>query len=217
MSVSETHLASLLCSRLCHDLLSPVGAMNNGLELLADETDPEMRRRCLDLLSDSARATAQKLKYYRLAFGAAGGFDDQVDVTEAKELVQGLLADKASTELDWSIHAAALPKAAVKLLLNLALIAQEALVRGGTVALATEEEEGRLEIAVSATGQKIAVDVSILDMLSGKTGDLEETLTARTAAAYLAHAIAQEGEGAIQVAVSADKLVIGSTIIAATA
>ena len=63
-------LASLLCSRLCHDLMSPVGALNNGIELLADETDPDMREKCLELLADSARATANKLKFFRLAFGS---------------------------------------------------------------------------------------------------------------------------------------------------
>ena len=71
-------LASLLCSRLCHDLLSPVGALNNGIELLADEQDPEMRERCLELLAESARASANKLKFFRLAFGAAGGFGEEV-------------------------------------------------------------------------------------------------------------------------------------------
>jgi hypothetical protein len=64
-------LASLLCSRLCHDLLSPVGALNNGIELLADEDDPEMRERCLELLAESARASANKLKFFRLALGPA--------------------------------------------------------------------------------------------------------------------------------------------------
>ena len=74
MAQSNLDLAALLCSKLCHDLLSPVGAINNGLELLEDETDPEMRDRCLDLLADSARVSADKLKYFLLAFGAAGGF-----------------------------------------------------------------------------------------------------------------------------------------------
>ena len=73
MTISPTDFASLLCSRLSHDLLSPVGALNNGLELLADEHDPEMRQRCLELLAESARASANKLKFFRLAFGAAGG------------------------------------------------------------------------------------------------------------------------------------------------
>jgi hypothetical protein len=73
---SQTDLAALLCSRLCHDLLSPVGAMSNGLELLAEEQDPEMRKRCVELLEQSARISSDKLRFFRLAFGAAGGFGD---------------------------------------------------------------------------------------------------------------------------------------------
>ena len=68
-------LASLLCSRLCHDMLSPVGALSNGLELLRDEKDPEMRKRCMELLEQSAKASADKLKFFRLAFGARAGSD----------------------------------------------------------------------------------------------------------------------------------------------
>src|SRR5690348_6964348 len=83
-------LASLLCSRLCHDLMSPVGALNNGIELLADETDPDMREKCLELLGDSARATANKLKFFRLAFGAGGGFGEEIDTREAQLALEGL-------------------------------------------------------------------------------------------------------------------------------
>ncbi|MEO1044623.1 MAG: histidine phosphotransferase family protein [Pseudomonadota bacterium] len=214
MPVSETNLASLLCSRLCHDLLSPVGALNNGLELLADETDPEMRRRCIDLLEDSARAAAQKLKYYRLAFGAAGGFDDHVDVNEAHQLIIGLIAGKSSTSLQWDVAAETLPKAAIKLLLNLVLIANEALVRGGDLAVAAEESAGRIEIVVRANGQKIAADSHILAMLAGGEGSDEEELNPRTAAAYLSRAIAEEHDGAVQVALQDDSLVLGAMMAA---
>ena len=71
MTQDSVEFAALLCSRLCHDLLSPIGALNNGLELMADETDPDMRQRCLDLLSDSARSSANKLKFFRLEIGRA--------------------------------------------------------------------------------------------------------------------------------------------------
>ena len=84
MNDEAVEFASLLCSRLCHDLLSPVGALNNGLELLVDEHDPEMRSRILALLSESATASAAKLKFFRLAFGAAGGFGELVDAREGK-------------------------------------------------------------------------------------------------------------------------------------
>ena len=71
--------------------MSPVGALNNGVELLADEQDPDMRDRCMDLLAESARTTANKLKFFRLAFGAAGGFGDAVDSSEARTALEGLL------------------------------------------------------------------------------------------------------------------------------
>jgi histidine phosphotransferase ChpT len=133
MPVTPVDFASLLCSRLCHDLLSPVGALNNGLELLADETDPAMRQRCMDLLAESARTSANKLKFFRLAFGAAGGFGDQVDTREARAAIEGLLADNKRLEVQWLVEAAQLPKPAAKALLNLAMIGGDALVRGGSL------------------------------------------------------------------------------------
>ena len=105
MTVTPVDFASLLCSRLCHDLLSPVGALNNGLELLADETDPAMRQRCLDLLADSARTSANKLKFFRLAFGAAGGFGEQVDARECRLAIEGLLSGGRKVELNWLVEA----------------------------------------------------------------------------------------------------------------
>src|SRR5687767_7685172 len=131
-------LASLLCSRLCHDLLSPVGALNNGLELMADEQDPEMRERCLELLHESARASANKLKFFRLAFGAAGGFGETIDTREAKSALEGLFGPERRIELGWIVADSRLPKGAVKLLLNLALIAGDALVRGGRLDVGAE-------------------------------------------------------------------------------
>ena len=96
-------LSSLLCSRLCHDLMSPVGALNNGVELLADEQDPDMRDRCLELLADSARTTANKLKFFRLAFGAAGGFGEEVDTSEARAALEGLFSSEGKIELGWMV------------------------------------------------------------------------------------------------------------------
>ena len=113
-------LASLLCSRLCHDLLSPVGALTNGLELLADERDPDMRQRCFELLEQSARISADKLKFFRLAFGAAGGFGESVPVDEAKAVTEALVGDAKRVELNWALSADRLPKGAVKVLLNFA-------------------------------------------------------------------------------------------------
>src|ERR671921_1261456 len=115
--MNAVDLASLLCSRLCHDLMSPVGALNNGLELLADEQDEDMREKCLELLADSARATANKLKFFRLAFGAGGGFGDEIDTREAQAALDGVFASEGKIELGWVVEGDKLPKGAVRLLL----------------------------------------------------------------------------------------------------
>ena len=210
MTASPVELASLLCSRLCHDLLSPIGALNNGLELLADETDPEMRARCFELLTDSATASAQKLKFFRLAFGAAGGFGDSVDNREPKSVIEGLLLDKPRIQLNWALDDQSLPKPAVKILLNLTLIAIESLVRGGNLDIGAESVDGRTEIVVRAAGDKIAMDEMIGRAM---TGDLkDDELTSRTAAAYMIAELAASGNGEIQIAKDDKSLTMGAVV-----
>src|SRR5581483_11494244 len=101
--MNAADFASLLCSRLCHDLLSTIGALNNGIELLADESDPEMRERCVELLGESARTSANKLKFFRLAFGAAGGFGDLIDPREAKTAIEGLFGGDGRIQIGWMV------------------------------------------------------------------------------------------------------------------
>ena len=192
MSDDQVDLAALLCSRLCHDLLSPVGAMNNGLELLADETDPAMRARCIDLLNESAAAAANKLKFFRLAFGAAGGFGPTVDPTDARAVAQGLVED-ARTKLVWDVPEGPLPKAAVKILLNMVLIAREALVRGGTLAVGAESRDGETEIVVRAEGPKLVLDAQVRAALEGGLDPAQ--IDSRTAAAHMVQTLAQRGGG----------------------
>lgn len=206
MTISPVDFASLLCSRLCHDLLSPVGALNNGLELLADETDPAMRDRCMELLAESARTSANKLKFFRLAFGAAGGFGEAVDPREAKGAIEGLLADNKRTMLGWMVDLDTMPKPAVKVLLNLAMIANEALVRGGTLDVGAEENAGQLEIVVKIEGPRIILDPALRQMLTDGNGD--DAVAARTAAAFLVHTLAQEAGGAVLVSEPAEGVMI---------
>jgi histidine phosphotransferase ChpT len=201
--------ASLLCSRLCHDLMSPVGALNNGIELLADETDPEMREKCLELLADSARASANKLKFFRLAFGAAGGFGEEIDTLEARTALQGLFGPERRIELEWAVEADKLPKDAVKLLLNLALIAGDALVRGGRLDIGAERRNGSIELAIRGEGPRVLLDPVLREtLISGVSGQVE----ARAAAAWLAHALADADRGAIRVSESEGVLLIGAEV-----
>ncbi|MFC3098516.1 histidine phosphotransferase family protein [Alteraurantiacibacter palmitatis] len=211
---SSLDLAALLCSRLCHDLLSPVGAINNGLELLAEEKDPEMRQRCIELLEQSARVSADKLKFFRLAFGAAGGFGEMVPTDEPRTLIGALVAANERLQLDWAVPLGSLPKPAVKVLLNLAAIGMDSLVRGGVLAVAAEMRDtakGKVtEIAMRASGPRVAFDESIGRALDGTLAASE--LSGRTAPAHMVHLlVAQEG-GSLQVAHAPDALVVGVTL-----
>ena len=204
-------LASLLCSRLCHDLMSPVGALNNGIELLADEQDPEMREKCLELLAESARASANKLKFFRLAFGAGGGFGDEIDTHEAKAALEGLYGSDGRTELGWMVADDKLPKGAIKLLLNLAMIAGDSLVRGGRLDVGAERHDGGLEMVIRAEGQRILLDPKLRETIAN--GHAGGEVEPRAAGAWLAHSLAAEAGGTIQLSDPADQiLMIGVTL-----
>ncbi len=210
MSSNTVDLASLLCSRLCHDLLSPVGALSNGIELLRDERDAEMRHRCMELLEQSARISADKLKFFRLAYGAAGGFGDTVPSDEPRELVQNLVGDNGRIVLQWAVAEPQLAKPAVKVLLNLAAIGIDALPRGGQLDVGAERRDGATEIAIRAAGTKIAFDKSIGQALEGSL-PLEE-LSGRTAPAHMIRLIAEEAGGGVQYALGDDSLVMGAVL-----
>jgi histidine phosphotransferase ChpT len=209
--MNAVDLASLLCSRLCHDLMSPVGAFNNGIELLADEQDPDMREKCLALLADSARASANKLKFFRLAFGAGGGFADAIDTHEAQAALEGVFGPERRIELGWMVTNNKLPKGAIKLLLNLALLAGDALVRGGRLDVGAEDSGDALELVIRAEGPRILLDPTLRETLA--SGSAEGTVEPRAAGAWLAHSLAAEAGGSIQLSdPSNDVLLIGATL-----
>jgi histidine phosphotransferase ChpT len=210
MNTASLDLASLLCSRLCHDLLSPVGALSNGLELLADEKDPGMRQKCFELLEQSAKISTDKLRFFRLAFGAAGGFGEIVPIAEPKGLIDALVGNNGRITANWSLARDTLPKPAVKVLLNLALIAIDALVRGGTLDIAAEAKDGTSEIVVRASGARVVFDPVIGQALDGSLPAAE--LSSRTAPAVMIQQLAAGIGGGIQVHHGADALVMGAVL-----
>lgn len=127
-------IASLIASRLCHDLISPVGAICNGLEVLSDETDPGMRAHALSLIEASARQAAARLEFARMAYGVASTMGDEVDLGEARRLIEGLLG-RGKVTVEWGVPDRAEPKARVKILVNLAHVAAECIPRGGSLAI----------------------------------------------------------------------------------
>ena len=203
--MSDVEFASLLCSRLCHDLLSPVGAMNNGIELLADEKDPDMRERVIELLADSARASADRLKFFRLAFGAGGGFGETLDANEVKAAVEGLVRGNARITLGWMVEVPAIPKGAAKILLNLVMVAFDALVRGGQLDVGVEGGE----VVVRAEGPRIVLDAEIREVLAAGQG----AVTSRTSAVWLTRRLADDAGGALTLADSEEGvLLLGATL-----
>ncbi|MFL6727767.1 MAG: histidine phosphotransferase family protein [Sphingomicrobium sp.] len=191
--------------------MSPIGALNNGIELLADETDPEMREKCLELLADSARASANKLKFFRLAFGAAGGFGEEVDTHEAEVALEGLFGPERRIELGWVVASDKLPKDAVKLLLNLSMLAGDALVRGGRLDVGAERRNGEIELAVRAEGPRILLDPALRQTL--ENGADGQPIEPRAAGAWLAHNLVADAGGLIQLSDPASQaLLIGARL-----
>ena len=211
MTIDPVEFASLLCSRLCHDLLSPIGALNNGLELLADETDPAMRERCMELMAESARTSAAKLKFFRLAFGAAGGFGEAVDTREAQQAIEGLFGETKRLTINWLVEEPQLPKTAIKVLLNLAMIAGDSLVRGGTLDIGSETNEAGIEIVLKAEGPRTLLDEELRGTLVD--GRAAEAITPRAAAAFLVHQMVTSADGRVMVSAPADNvLLFGATM-----
>jgi len=170
-----------------------------------------MRERCMELLAESARATANKLKFFRLAFGAGGGFGDEIDTREARTALEGLYGADKQIELGWMVADEKLPKGAVKLLLNLAMIAGDALVRGGRLDVGAERRGGALEVVIRAEGLRILLDPKLRETIAqGHSGGEVEP---RAAGAWLAYTLANEAGGSIQLSDPADPaLLIGVTL-----
>ena len=185
----DLDFAALLCSRLCHDLVSPVGAINNGLEILEEEQDAAMREAVFDLINKSTQQTANRLQFFRLAFGAGGGFSAQLDLREVEKAVRALLTG-SRVNLDWQVGVLNGSKSLVKLLLNVCLVSSEALIRGGTLTVKLAENVGELALLVEGNGERIIMQETVKEGLRGNL--TEDQLEPRNVPAYLAACVATE-------------------------
>ena len=104
-SLTPLDLAALLCSRVCHDVISPVGAIVNGLEVLDGEEDEEMRTVAMELIKKSAMSASARLQFCRLAFGAAGSFGATIDTGDAEKVARDIFAN-GRTVLQWNCRSA---------------------------------------------------------------------------------------------------------------
>ncbi len=157
-------LAALLCSKVCHDLISPVGAIVNGLEVLDDNPKPEDRDFALELIRKSAKTASARLQFCRLAFGAAGSSGAQIDLGDAQTMARGQIED-AKTSIVWNLPRLLLPKNRVKLLLNMMVIAQQTIPRGGVLTVDPIGEGEAISFRVSATGLNARLPQNIVNLL----------------------------------------------------
>jgi histidine phosphotransferase ChpT len=167
--IEALDLAALLCSRVCHDLISPVGAIVNGLEVLEEAKDEETKTFALDLIKKSARNASAKLQFCRIAFGAAGSAGAQIDLGDAETISRGFLEDD-KTKLAWNLPRALLAKNRVKLLLNLLLVAGQTIPRGGRLTVDPIGAGDSMGFKVSAAGVNAKVPPAVAALLAGDAG-----------------------------------------------
>jgi len=210
ISLDSLDLAALLCSRVCHDVISPVGAIVNGLEVLEDDNDASMREFALELIQKSAKQASARLQFARLAFGAAGSAGASIDLGDAEQVARGLfLDDKIS--FAWSAPRLLFPKNRVKLLLNLIMIATTAIPRGGSIAASVSGDADRCEFVIRAKGLNARIPAHSEALLAGdsETG----TVDAHGIQIYYAGMVARASGMTVTFGIDGDEVTIRAATV----
>lgn len=197
-------LASLLCSRVCHDVISPVGAIVNGIELY-DSGDASMKEFSIDLVRKSSRQASARLQFARLAFGAAGSAGAMIDTGDAGLVANAFFADE-KINLVWEVPRALLPKNQVKLILNLVMVATHAIPRGGSLTVSGTIAGEQGDFVLTATGINARMPHNAEDLIAGRAPN--GVVDAHAIQPYYAGQIAQAAGMAVQFAIEGDTVTI---------
>jgi histidine phosphotransferase ChpT len=189
---------------VCHDLISPVGAIVNGLEVIDDNPKPEDREFALDLIRKSARTASARLQFCRLAFGAAGSAGAQIDLGDAQNMARGHIED-GKTSIAWNLPRVLLPKNRVKLLLNMMIIAQQTIPRGGVLTVDPIGDGETMSFRLMTTGLNARLPQNIADILSGAH---TATVDAHAVQPYYTRLLAQACGLTVTLAVEAEGISI---------
>jgi histidine phosphotransferase ChpT len=203
-TLSAPDLAALLCSRICHDIISPVGAINNGLELLDEGGADED---AMNLIRTSARNASARLQFARIAFGAAGSAGMMIDTGDAESVATAYIKNE-KPELAWVGRRALLPKNKVKLLLNLILISIGTIPRGGKITVALDDVETEPKFTLTSTGPMVRVPPKFLELHSGKKP--EEPIDAHSVQPYYTLLLAREAGMQISIRATAEEIVLAA-------
>ena len=207
LTIAPLDLAALLCSRVCHDVISPVGAIINGLEVLDGEDDAEMRTVAMELIKKSAAAASARLQFCRLAFGAAGSLTAAIDTGDAETAARALIANDRTT-LRWEAPRRLAPKNAVKLLLNLCLVASAAAPRGGVVVVDMTGEGDDLCIRITTAGSNVRYSQTVAAVLAGSE---PETIDGHSIQPYYTALLAKDCGMIIRTAASPESIILTAT------
>lgn len=176
-------LAALVASRVCHDVISPVGAIVNGLELMEDGADEATAELALDLIRKSAKTASARLQFCRIAFGAAGSAGSAIDTRDAHQVSANFINDER-TSVEWHVPPAFLPKNRVKLLLNLLLLAQGCIPRGGAIRVDMTGEGDTAGFKISVTGLNARIPPHALELIAGIPANEQGTIDAHAIQPY---------------------------------
>lgn len=202
-------LAALLCARICHDLVSPVGALGAALEVFDDEDNLDMRDDAIDLIRVSSRQASAKLQFLRLAFGAGGSSPGIISTQQIMGLADGVYGD-AKASLNWNITAEGLDKPAARVLLNLIMLAVQAVPRGGDVNIEGTVQAGMTRLNLVSTGPKARLSESVVKGLAGQAP--EEGWDGRTVQPFYVGMIAREASGRVEARLGEERVEFVSLI-----
>lgn len=205
ITLDSLDLAALLCSRVCHDVISPVGAIVNGLEVLDDENDTSMRDFALDLIRKSAKQASARLQFARLAFGAAGSAGASIDLGDAEQVAHGLFQDE-KVAFSWTAPRLLFPKDRVKLLLNLIVIAANAVPRGGSVAVTVTGDAETCRFELKSKGLNARIPPHAEALLAGESNN--GIVDAHGIQIYYAGLVARAAGMKVSVEVEGDEVTI---------
>jgi histidine phosphotransferase ChpT len=206
-SLTPLDLAALLCSRVCHDVISPVGAIINGLEVLDGEQDEEMRAVAMELIKKSAISASARLQFCRLAFGAASSFGASIDTGDAEKTARDIFAN-GRTILQWTGERRMASRNSVKLLLNLCLIAATAIPRGGVIAVDISGDGDAMTIRVEAKGANAKLSHSAADILTNALA--RETIDGHSIQLYFTALLARECHATLDVSASPESVTLAA-------
>jgi histidine phosphotransferase ChpT len=206
VTLDALDLASLLCSRVCHDLISPTGAIVNGLEVLEEGNDAETKEFALDLIKKSAKTASARLQFCRIAFGAAGSAGAQIDLGDAEAMARGFIEDKI--KLTWNLQRVLLPKNRVKLLLNMLIIAIGTIPRGGTLTIDPVGEGEALGFRITTSGLNARIPQAVPGLLAGSSEN--GTIDAHAIQPFYTGLLARACGVAVSLTVEGDGVVVAT-------